>query len=58
MEITGLVDRCRRLGAKAAPLLVLALIWLWFVIAILLAGAGGEVLKTLGWWDVMAHDNL
>lgn len=54
MEITGLVYRYRRLILKAAPLLVLALIWLWFVIAILVAGSQDLSLRSLFGWGFMA----
>jgi hypothetical protein len=54
MEITGLVYRYRRLILKAAPLLVLALIWLWFAIAILVIGSQGVSLNSLFGWGFMA----
>jgi hypothetical protein len=47
MANTGLVNRYRRLILKAAPLLVLALIWLWFVIAILIIGSQDVSLGSL-----------
>ena len=54
MEITGLVYRYRRLILKAAPLLVLALIWLWFMIAILVLDSRGLSLRSLFGWGFMA----
>jgi hypothetical protein len=54
MEITGLVNRYRRLILKAASLLVLALIWLWFMIAILIIGSQDVSLRSLFGWGFMA----
>ena len=54
MEITGLVYRYRRLILKTAPLLVLALIWIWFVIAILVASSQDLSLRSLFGWGFMA----
>lgn len=47
MDITGLVYRYRRLILKVAPLLVLALIWLWVLIAILIIGSQDISLRTI-----------
>lgn len=50
MEISGFVSRYSRLCLKLAPLLVLALIWLWFMIAILVIGfIAGPVEALFGW---------
>jgi hypothetical protein len=54
MEITGLVNRYRRLILKAAPLLVLALVWLWFVIAILIIGSQDISLRSMFGWGFIA----
>ena len=54
MELTGIINRYRRLGSKMAPLFVLALIWLWFLIAILIIGAHGASLASLLGWDFTA----
>jgi|AGTN01.3.fsa_nt_gi hypothetical protein len=54
MDNTGLVSRYRRLILKAAPLLVLALIWLWFVIAILIVNLQDVSLRSLFGWGFMA----
>ena len=54
MEITGLVYRYRRLILKAAPLFVLALIWLWVMIAILIIGAEDISLRTMFRWGFVA----
>lgn len=54
MEITGLVFRYRRLVLKAAPLLVLALIWLWVMIAILIIGSLDMSMQSLFWQGFMA----
>jgi hypothetical protein len=54
MEITGLVYRYRRLILKAAPLFVLALIWLWVMIAILIVGSQDVSLRTIFGWGFMA----
>ncbi len=53
MANTGLVNRYRRLILKSAPLLVLALIWLWFVIAILIIYSQDVSLKSLFGWGFM-----
>jgi hypothetical protein len=50
MEISGFIGRYSRLCLKLAPLAVLALIWLWFVIAILAIGSiVGPVEALFGW---------
>jgi hypothetical protein len=54
MEITALVNRYRRLILKVAPLLVLALIWLWFVIVILVVNSQDLSLRSLFGWGFMA----
>ncbi len=54
MEITGLVYRYRRLILKAAPLLVLALIWAWVMIAILVVSSQNISLQALFGWNFMA----
>ncbi len=54
MGITGLVNRYRRLILKAAPLLVLALIWLWFVIVVLVINSQDVSLRSLFGWGFMA----
>jgi hypothetical protein len=53
MEITGFVSRYSRLCLKLAPLLVLALIWLWFMIAVYIIGACGVPVEALQWWDAL-----
>ncbi len=53
MELTGLVYRYRRLILKLAPLLVLALIWAWVMIAILVVGSQDISLRTLFGWGFM-----
>jgi hypothetical protein len=54
MGITGLVNRYRRLILKAAPLLVLALIWLWFVIVVLVINSQDVSLRSLFGWGFTA----
>lgn len=53
MEISGFVSRYSRLCLKLAPLLVLALIWLWFMIAILVIGSIDEPVKALFGWEAL-----
>jgi len=54
MEMTGFVLRHRRLLLKVTPLLVLAFIWLWFLIAVYVIGSYTEVLNSLFGWDLLA----
>lgn len=50
MEISGFVSRYTRKCLKLAPLAVLALIWLWFMVTLLVIGAiVGPVEALFGW---------
>lgn len=54
MEMTGFVLRHRRLLLKVTPLLVLAFIWLWFLIAVYVIGSYSDALNSLFGWELLA----
>jgi hypothetical protein len=48
-------DGYRRLGMKIAPLIALALMWLWLVVVLLLIGFDTSAFETLFGWDFLSH---